>query len=83
MWDYIVLFGKSVAVMAAVVLLVVAFYMPQELRQDLRSPELSKEYKREMRSEQRWQNAFVGWRVFFILLLVSIPAQQTTTNKSN
>jgi len=23
-----------------------------------------------MRSEQRWQNAFVGWRVFFILLLV-------------
>lgn len=72
MWDFIMLFIKCVAVIAAAALLVVVFYMPQELRQDLRSPEISKEYKREMRSELRWQKAIVGWRILCVLLLAAV-----------
>lgn len=72
MWDFIMLFTKCVAVIAAAALLVVVFYMPRELRQDLRSPEISKEYKREMRSELRWQKAIVGWRILCVLLLAAV-----------
>ena len=72
MWDFIMLFIKCVAVIAAAALLVVVFYMPRELRQDLRSPKISKEYKREMRSELRWQKAMVGWRILCVLLLAAV-----------